>query len=83
MSQPYTASIKYNAVEPYILPENNLHSIVSGKKVVSLCLKKNNYRLLETYTKIKNISSGSQIFKSVLTYLFENKNKKQKFFKNF
>ena len=76
MSQPYTASIKYNAVEPHILPENNLHSIVSGKKVVSRRLKKNNYRLLETYTKIKNIFSGSQIFKSVLTYLSENKNTK-------
>lgn len=55
-------------MEPNILPENNLHS--SGKEVMSLPLKKNNYKLLETYTKVKNIFSVFQIFKWVLTYLF-------------
>lgn len=73
MLQPYTAFIKYNAVELNILPENSLHSIVSGKKVMSLRLKENNYRLLETYMKIKNIFSGFQIFKWILTYLFVKK----------
>ena len=62
MLQAYTAFVKYNAVDPYILLENNLHGIREKISYESTFEEKeNNYRLLEI--KIENICSGFQIFK--------------------